>query len=173
MEKRSRGLLLDVNESAKTVALTQEYLHPAGFVSETLGSVTLLPDGHVFVGWGTQPYFTEFAPDGTLIWDGQLPINCRSYRAFPSAWTGTPTDKPRVVARTNPAGGFVVRVSWNGATEVARWNVMAGTHGSMSQVGSQEWDGFETVIVVNSQGPSFQVVALDAAGKEIGRSEVV
>ena len=24
----------------------------------------VLPDGHVFVGWGAEPWFTEFAPNG-------------------------------------------------------------------------------------------------------------
>jgi outer membrane protein assembly factor BamB len=173
-EKRSRGLLLDVDESAKTVGLTQAYLHPAAFVSQALGSVTLLPDGHVFVGWGDQPYFSEFAADGTLLLDGQLPINVRSYRALPASWTGTPTAKPAISARTNPAGGFVIRVSWNGATEVARWEVLGGPSvNKMSVVGSQVWGGFETAIVINSLGPSFQVVALDANGRELGRSEIV
>ena len=173
-EKRSRGLLLDVDESARTVGLTQAYLHPAAFVSQALGSVTLLPDGHVFVGWGDQPYFSEFAADGTLLLDGQLPINVRSYRALPASWTGTPTEKPTIVAKANPAGGFVIRVSWNGATEVARWDVLGGPSAKkMSIVGSQAWGGFETAIVINSQGPSFQAVAVDADGKQLGRSEIV
>ena len=173
-ERRSRGLLLDVDETAMTAALTQAYLHPAAFVSQALGSVTLLPDGHVFVGWGDQPYFSEFAADGTLLLDGQLPINVRSYRALPADWTGTPAARPVIVARANPAGGFVIRVSWNGATEVARWDVMGGANAhKMSVVGSQAWGGFETAVVVNSQGPAFQAVALDENGKELGRSEVV
>ena len=38
---------------------------------------------------------------------------------------------------------------------------------------ARHWGGFETAIVINSQGPSFQAVALDADGSELGRSEVV
>jgi hypothetical protein len=173
-EKRSRGLLLDVNESAKTVALTRAYLHPAGFISPALGSVSLLPDGRVFVGWGDQPYFSEFDSDGSLLLDGQLPIGVRSYRAFTADWVGRPTTKPRIVAKANPAGGFVVRASWNGATEIDHWQVLGGASGSsLEPVGTQRWTGFETAIAVNSTGPAFCAVALDAGGRELGRSEVV
>jgi Arylsulfotransferase (ASST) len=173
-EKRSRGLLLAVDESARKVALTRAYLHPAAFISNTLGSVSLLDDGRVFVGWGDQPYFSEFAADGTLLLDGQLPIGVRSYRAFTVDWVGRPTTKPKVVAKANPAGGFVVRASWNGATEIDHWQVLGGaTASSLKPVGTQRWTGFETAIAVNSTGPSFCAVALDSNGHELGRSEVV
>jgi Arylsulfotransferase (ASST) len=173
-EKQSRGLVLSVDESAKRVDLTRAYLHPAGFIAGTLGNVQLLDDGGAFVGWGSQSYFSQFAPDGTLILDGQLPVGVRSYRAYLADWVGRPADAPRIVAQSNPAGGFVVHVSWNGATEVARWTVLAGEDGSsLSAVGSEAWTGLETVIEVNSEGPAFCAVALDAKGREIGRSPVV
>jgi hypothetical protein len=173
-EQRSRGLILNVDESSKTVSLAQDFLHPAGFVSPALGSVTRLDDGRVFVGWGDQPYFSEFDSNGTMLLDGQLPIGVRSYRAFTVDWAGTPTGKPSVVAKQNPSGGFAVRVSWNGATEVATWQVLGGASPSqLEPVGEQIWTGFETAIAVNSVGPSFQVVALDSSGHELGRSDVV
>jgi hypothetical protein len=173
-ERRSRALLLDVDESARTVALTRAYEHPAAFVSPTLGSVTRLRDGRIFVGWGGQPYFSEFAPDGTLLLDGQLPIGVRSYRAFTTDWIGRPRTKPAVAAKANPVGGFVVRASWNGATEIDHWQILGGRSASkLTPVGGQRWAGFETAIAVNSTGPAFQAVAVDAAGRELGRSEVI
>ena len=36
----------------------------------------------MFVGWGTDPYFSEFAPDGTLLLDGAMIKGAPSYRAF-------------------------------------------------------------------------------------------
>jgi outer membrane protein assembly factor BamB len=173
-EKPSRALLLSLDTKAKQVNLTQAYVHPAAFLAETLGSVQLLPDGRVFVGWGDQPYFSEFAPDGTLLLDGQLPFAVRSYRAFVADWSGNPSERPRVAAHANPAGGFVVYASWNGATEIDRWTVLAGqSSSSLTPVGSQQWTDFETAIAVNSTGPWFCAVALDANGKELGRSEVI
>jgi hypothetical protein len=166
--------MLNVNESAKTVSLVQDYLHPAAFVSPALGSVTRLDDGRIFVGWGDQPYFSEFDSDGTMLLDGQLPVGVRSYRAFTVDWVGTPSGRPAVVAKQNPSGGFVIRASWNGATEIARWQVLGGPSPSRLQpVGEQIWTGFETAIAVNDVGPSFQAVALDSSGNELGRSAVV
>ncbi|MGH2888631.1 MAG: arylsulfotransferase family protein [Solirubrobacteraceae bacterium] len=170
----SRALLLSVDTTAKSVELKQAYEHPAAFNSGTLGSVQLLHDGRVFVGWGDQPYFSEFAADGTLLLDGQLPVGVRSYRAFTADWVGHPSDRPRIVARANPATGFVIHASWNGATEIDHWTVLGGAQqSSLAPVGSQQWSGFETVIAVKSKGPYFCAVALDEHNNELGRSEVV
>jgi hypothetical protein len=127
----------------------------------------------VFVGWGDQPYFSEYAADGTMLLDGQVPAGTHSYRTFTQDWVGHPTDQPRIAARADPAGGFVVHASWNGATEIARWTVLAGAdRSSLAPVGSQEWTGFETTIAVNSNGPYFVAVAQDANGRELGRSGI-
>jgi hypothetical protein len=172
-EKQSRGILLSVDENAMHVALQHQYLHPSGADSTALGSVQLLPDGRVFVGWGDQPYFSEYAADGTMLLDGQVPAGTHSYRTFTQDWVGHPTDQPRIAARADPAGGFVVHASWNGATEIARWTVLAGAdRSSLAPVGSQEWTGFETTIAVNSNGPYFVAVAQDANGRELGRSGI-
>lgn len=170
----TRALQLNVDESAMTVSLIRAFQNPTGFSSGTLGSVQLLPDGNVFVGWGSQPYFSEFASDGTLLAHGEMPIGTRSYRAFLVDFVGHPADKPRIVAKAYEAGGYVVYVSWNGATELASWRIEAGPHPrALKPVGSSPWTGFETSIVVASQGPSFQAVALDSDGHELGRSEIV
>lgn len=125
-EKQSRGLLLFLDVKGKHVSLKQAYLNPAGFLASNQGSVQLLADGRVFVGWGDQPYFSEFAPDGTLLMDGELPLNVQSYRAYTYDWTGKPSEPPHAAVRANPAGGSIVYMSWNGATEVQRWTVLAG-----------------------------------------------
>jgi outer membrane protein assembly factor BamB len=172
-EKQSRGLVLSVDENAMTVSLEHEYVHPSGIDSTALGSVQLLPDGRVFVGWGDQPYFSEFTPGGTMLLDGQMPAGTRSYRAFTQDWVAKPTSQPKIAARADPAGGFVVHASWNGATEIDHWTVLAGAHASsLSPVGSEEWTGFETTIAVNSNGPYFVAVAEDSRGRELGRSAV-
>jgi hypothetical protein len=170
----SRGLLLSVDQSAMTVSLTQEFKAPTGFYAGTLGSVQLMSNGNVFVGWGTQPYFTEFASDGTQLMFGQLPLGTRSYRAFLVDWVGAPADKPAIIAKAYAAGGYQMYVSWNGATEIDRWRIDAGpTAHTLKPVGTSPWTGFETTIVVDAVGPSFQAVALDVHGKELGKSAVV
>lgn len=169
----SRGLLLSVDEQAMSASLTHEYTHPARFVAGTLGSVQLLANGNVFVGWGSQPYFSEFNNDGMMLWDAELPIGMRSYRAFLVDWVGRPTDPPLLVVKENPAGGLVAYVGWNGATEVARWRILAGARKTaLSPIAEQAWAGLETPIVMQEGGAHFQAVALDAHGNELGRSAI-
>ena len=74
----------------------------------------------------------------------------------------------------NPAGGSVVYASWNGATAVATWTVLAGkTADAVAHIGSQRRTGFETTITVNAAGPYFAVKALDAGNRVLGRSPTV
>jgi hypothetical protein len=173
-EPQSRALLLNVDTTAMRVTLRRDFTHPAGLLVDNQGSVQLLPDGEVFVGWGAQPYFSQFASGGELLLDGEMPVDDQSYRAFTFSWTGRPPGGPAVVARANPARGSAVYVSWNGATDVATWTVLAGNNRSgLATVGSQPRAGFETVISVDSDGPYFVVTAQDATGRQLGRSAVV
>ena len=137
-EAQSRAILLDLDTSAMRATLKKSYTHPAGLAAANQGSMQVLPDGRVLVGWGNLPYFSEFAADGTLLMDGQFPVGDQSYRAFTADWTGHPTDKPAVAARVNPAGGSVVYASWNGSTELDSWTVLAGrTASALAKAGSQ------------------------------------
>jgi hypothetical protein len=173
-EKQSRALVLHVDTGTMRVTLRRAYAHPAGLLADNQGSVQLLPDGRAFVGWGAQPYFSEFAGNGELLLNGQFPLNDQSYRAFTSSWSGHPPDRPAVVVRPNPARGSAVHVSWNGATEVETWAVLAGKNPSaLAAAGSQRRAGFETMISVNSEGPYFAVTAHDAGGQQLGRSATV
>jgi hypothetical protein len=173
-EKESRGIVVDLDTSAMKATLKRAYTHPAALAAANQGSVQVLADGRVLVGWGNLPYFSEFTAAGTLLLDGQFPIGDQSYRAFTAAWTGHPTDKPAAAARVNPAGGSTVYASWNGATELHGWTVLAGSSaGRLTQVGSQRRSGFETAITVNSEGRYFAVTANDASGNVLGQSATV
>jgi len=173
-EPQSRGILLHLDTGTMAATLQRSYVHPAGLAAANQGSMQVLADGEVLVGWGNLPYFSQFTADGTLILDGQFPVGDQSYRTFTAAWTAHPTDQPAVAARVNPAGGSVVYASWNGATQVSTWTVLAGpTAGALATVGSQQRSGFETTITVNSAGPYFAVIAADADRHELGRSATV
>ncbi len=173
-EPQSRAILLSLDIAAMRATLRRSYIHPAGLAAANQGSVQVLADGAVLVGWGNLPYFSQFTAKGVLILDGQFPVGDQSYRAFTAGWTGHPTDKPAAAARVNPAGGSVVYASWNGATEVNTWTVLAGkTADALAKVGSQPRGGFETVITVNSAGPYFAVTAQDVGNLVLGRSATV
>jgi hypothetical protein len=69
----------------------------------------------------------------------------------------------------------MVYASWNGATQVARWQVLAGADsGHLTAAGALvPRSGFETSIAVPSAGPFFEVRALDSSGKALGTSRAV
>lgn len=173
-EPRSRALVLKVDTRAMRVRLLRAYAHPAGLLADNQGNIQLLPDGGAFVGWGAQPYFSQFAAGGELVLDGEFPAGDQSYRAFTFNWSGHPAGRPAVVAHPNAARGSVVYVSWNGATEVDTWKVLAGQKpAALAEAGTQRRAGFETMISVNSEGPYFAVTAHDRSGRQIGRSVTI
>jgi hypothetical protein len=174
-EKRSRAIVLDVDTSAMRVKLRRQYVHPdISLLATAMGSAQVLSDGGMFVGWGTEPYFSQFSEDGQLLLDGRLPADDPSYRAFTYAWTGRPAEPPAVAARASANGGATVYASWNGATDVRAWTVLAGkTRTSLAEVGSAPRTGFETAITVKSRGPFFAVEPRDATGMALARSAPV
>ena len=173
-EPQSRALVLNIDEKTMTCSLERAFVHPARLLASNQGSVQVLADGGVGVGWGAEPYFSRFSADGELLVDGRFPTNIQSYRALVAEFSATPTELPTVVVGANPPMGSSVYVSWNGSTDVTTWRVLAGSDAErLSAAGTAEWADFETAVAVESLGPYFQVVGLDNAGREIGRSEVV
>jgi len=174
VEKQSRGLLLALDEQRRTVTLSRQFLHPSPAVrTSALGSVQLLPDGHVFMGWGMGPYASEFLADGTLIYDLKIyGGGTRSYRAFRSPWSGRPSGDPALAVE--PASdGMNLYVSWNGDTEVRRWRVLLGSaRDRLSADTVAARSGFETTITVSRRARYVAVAGLDADDRELGRSSV-
>jgi hypothetical protein len=169
----SRGLVLSLDQANHTAKLVKEYAHGDDFDAAYMGSLQLLGNGNVFVGWGSQPYFSEYTKQGRLLLDGVLPSPDLTYRATLDQWTGVPLTRPSAAAQTAD-GKTTVYASWNGATELASWRVMAG--GSATQleaVATATKSGFETAISVPSGDRVFQAEALGAFGQVIGRSAVI
>jgi hypothetical protein len=173
-ESQSRGLILNLNLSNMTVSLQRQYTNPARLLAPNQGSMQILPDGRVFVGWGAQPYFSEFSQDGQMLLDGRFPTDDQSYRTYSFSWEGQPTDTPALVVGPNGAGGQVAYVSWNGATGIVRWQILAGKDPSSLQPAANALrSGFETAINVNNPGPYYAAVAFGAGNRELGRSQPV
>jgi hypothetical protein len=174
-QPESRGLVLAVDDATGTVSLVHAYPHPGNALrAGALGSVQVLPDGHIFVGWGVHAWYTEFEPDGTAVLDGNLTGSAtQSYRAFRFPWTGRPDDPPRVAVK--PIGeGMTVFAAWNGATEVSRWAVLAGNDPSrLRTVKVAAKAGFETPIAVAARARHVAVAALDAADRQLGISATI
>jgi Arylsulfotransferase (ASST) len=171
-EPQSRGLQLLLDETAKTVALKQQFTHPGGLLATSQGNMQQLDDGHFLIGWGALPYFTEFTATGEMIFDGKL-ASYQSYRAFRFPWTGMPTTTPTVVGR-RVGSNLQVFASWNGATDVAKWEAYAGAGAAaLTRVGAVARTGFETSVSVAASGAFVAVHALDSAANVLGISPTI
>ncbi len=166
----SRGLVLKLDQSARTASLVHEYGRSYGLESEYMGDIQPQPDGNVFVGWGSEPYISEFSASGKALWDVALPGPNLSYRAELGSWVGEPATPPAGAAR-HGGSGTTVYASWNGATQVASWRVLASSAGgTMRTLARAPRRGFETAIPVAASASRFEVQALDARGRVLGTS---
>ena len=84
-----------LDEQAKTATLVRAFKHPLGLLSASQGNVETLPNGNLFVGWGSQRWFTEFDAQGNVVFDGRLARGNDNYRAFRYPWAGRPVARRR------------------------------------------------------------------------------
>ncbi len=170
----SRGMVLQLDEEAKTATLVQEYIHPTDILSISQGNMQVLPNGNVFIGWGSAPVFSEFDAEGNLIFNGRFPQGANTYRAYRFPWVGTPGAPPDIAVETGLGDDLTVYVSWNGATEVVEWEVLAGPdQAGLAPAARGAKIGFETALEVTTAEPYLAVRALDADGEVLGVTEPI
>ncbi len=130
---------------------------------------------------------SEFSREGELLFSASFPPEVESYRAFRFPWRGEPQrgrggggERPALVAERVGGGeeGLVrAYASWNGATEVASWELLGGSDpkgGIMHTLGEVvEKEGFETAIEVRTSEPHVGVRARDASGRVLGTSSAI
>jgi Arylsulfotransferase (ASST) len=173
VDDQSYGLVLELDEDEMSATRVRRYAHPDKVLSETQGNVQVLPNSNVFIGWGSEPVLSEFASDGELLFNASFPPEAESYRAFRFPWSGQPDDDPAVVAEPGADDKVTLYVSWNGATEVATWQVLAGSNPEELQVvASVPRKGFETVITVETTEAYVGVRAKNDSGRVLGTSRV-
>jgi len=172
---QSRGILVALNQKTGTETLVSEFEHPGtALKAGSQGNVQSLPSGDLFLGWGAEPWFSEFSPSGQLLYDAHMPPGDQSYRAYRFAWTGTPGGAPAIAASAAKNGPVTVYASWNGATQIASWRVLAGPSPSqLAAVASAGRSGFETAIATPGPEAYVQVQALDATGAVLGTSPAI
>ena len=161
----SRGLVLKLNSVTHTATLVAQYGagHP-GLETANQGDTQVLPNGNVLVGWGGQPWFSEYSKSGTLLLDAVLPSPDITYRAYVKPWVGTPFFPPSGAARS-AKGKTTVYASWNGDTQVVAWKVLAGPNAKhLTSVATRAKSGFETSIGLSKSRKMFKVQALDSSG---------
>jgi hypothetical protein len=172
VHRQSRALELRLDATHHTASLAAEFTHTPGLLSSFEGDVDPLADGNDFVGWGQQPYVSEFSATGTMLFDARFADDNTSYRAFREPWSGTPRTPP-AVAMSVMGRTSTVYASWNGATTVSAWRVLTGPRAkALRNAGTFPRTGFETAMHVVRR--SFAAVqALDARGRVLGTSRTV
>ena len=121
------------------------------------------------IGWGVQPYIDEYSAGGRLLFGASVPpLLSRVSRT----WSAQPASTPALAVEPGSGrGSTVAYVSWNGATHLARWRVLAGrSRQQLAPVASAARSGFETAIPLPGSGPWFQVQALGPNGTVLGSS---
>jgi Arylsulfotransferase (ASST) len=173
VHSQSRGLVLAVNTQTKTDTVVAEYHHPTPLAAGSQGDIQALENGDLFIGWGAEPYFSEFSAGGQLLYDAHMHGTYQSYRTYRFAWTGAPSEAPAIAA-AKTGSQITVYASWNGDTRTASWQVLAGpTASQLTPVASAARSGFETAVATPVAEAYVAVQALGAAGEVLGTSRTI
>lgn len=166
--KESRALKVHLDFAMKHATLKRAYRHRPPVLAGSQGNVQLLPDGNVFVGWGAADRFSEYTAAGRQLFSGRFASPANSYRAYRFPWTGDPTWAPAIAARRSASARHdYVYASWNGSTEVVKWQVLGSKNknGQFAKLGAPaRRASFQTRIRVAKEH-YFKVEALDSRGQ--------
>jgi len=170
-EKQSRGLLLKPDYTTKTVSLVKAFVNPTKtLLAPAQGNTLKLPEGNWLMGYGNLPNFTEYDAAGDVLLDGTLGPNVQDFRTYLSPWSGHPSSPPAITAKRN-GSSVTVLTSWNGATEVASWQVLAGASpSSLTALRTVPRSGFQTLATVTTSAAYIETRALDSNGNMLGSS---
>jgi hypothetical protein len=146
---------------------------PGGLFPVALGSARPSRGGTTLVSWGTSRWITEVTTAGAVIHAVRIPAS--TYRAVRHAWVGRPLGRPRLAVRRRGRATVDLWASWNGATEIRSWQVLAGRRrGALRPAGRPApFRDLETRLRARVRGPYVAVRALDRRGRSLGRSAVV
>jgi hypothetical protein len=168
VHRQSRVIFVRLDTARKTATLARYVVHRPARLAINQGNAQLLPQGHVLVGWGHEPYVTEFDGRGRVVFELTFGSGTESYRVFRYGWSARPVTRPAVAVR-----GRRLFVSWNGATEVHSWQVLGGpSREDLAPFRTVLKRGFETPAPAPAS-PWLVVRALDRSGRTLGWSRVI
>jgi hypothetical protein len=169
--RQSRGLVLKLDVKEMRATIVHTYVHDPPLLSVDQANMQRLPNGHFVIGWGHQPYVSEVGPHGRQLFDLRFGTGSHvdSYRAYRFRWTGRPVRPPDLAVDDEK-----VYVSWNGATEVRKWQLLAGPDKKrLRPVRTVPKRGFETAIPLEIDTGWIAVRALDRRDRPLQRSVAV
>ncbi|KAM5504803.1 hypothetical protein McanMca71_003555 [Microsporum canis] len=174
--KPTTGLVLDLDLSTKKVSLNRMVWNSERpVVSRAQGSYQILGNDHILMGQGAIPVIEEYDANGAIVMDARFGLDntVTSYRAYRSAWVGTPKTKPSVkVCGADPNGAVVLYVSWNGATNVEAWKVYSSSDSGEQEIATVQKNGFETRMELQMAGSKFVVQSVGGPNDGV-KSDVI
>jgi hypothetical protein len=171
---QSRVIWIHLDTATMRATLVKAITHPAALSVPAQGNAQALDNGDTFVGWGELGRVSEFDPQGKLVFDATLPGSDDTYRGYRFQWTSHPDTLPTAIAQHAGRRKTTVHAIWNGATEVARWRILAGRSAAkLSPVRTVAWNGLDTTTKVGGVPKELQIVALDARGSVIAMSKPI
>jgi hypothetical protein len=166
---QSRAIFLHLNRKTWKARLVRKFIHRPSILAINQGNAQRLANGNVLVGWGHTPYVTEYDKRSRVVLDLRFGRGADSYRAFRFPWIGRPLTRPAVAIERGRA-----YVSWNGATKVARWQIVAGrSPRNLEPFRTIPKRGFETSFPISPDLSWISVRALDRGGRLLGTSRTV
>ena len=144
-----------------------------GYFPPAVGSARVQPNGNTLISWGTTPRITEVTRTGRVVY--ALRLQGWTYRAVRTRWRGFPLGRPALAARRRPGAAVDLWASWNGATQIRRWRVLVGqTADDMRPLAHRfQFTDLETRMTVRTRAQFVAVAALNASGRELGRSRAM
>ena len=174
IHRQSRAVRIALDFKTHEARLASVFTHhDPPLLAASQGNVQTLADGNTLVGYGGVPAISEYARNGALLFDAHQPFDLIFYRAFRHPWSGQPLNPPAVLASLNNTDEeTIVHASWNGATAVASWRVLAGQHPtSLSAQATIPVSGFESSTALPVRYVYVAVQALDSAGRVLDTSQ--
>jgi hypothetical protein len=170
----SKGLVIRLNHVNHTASLVRAALPPGQLWAQTQGDLELLPGGDSWLGWGDTGEISEVSPSGKVLYVAHSPADTQIYRALRFSWFGEPLTPPALAVAAGAAGSLALYASWNGATNLASWRVLAGASPTALQpVYTARSTGFETSLKAARSAAFVAVEALNAKGAVLASSAPV
>jgi hypothetical protein len=172
----SRGARWQLDESAMTATLVEERRHVPDLFTPIVGNNTEMPNGNTMISFGTTGTATEYQGQTPVFETDYADPTVFTYRTYREVWHATPAEPPALAVQRTATDAATAWMSWNGATEVASWRLLAGRSlSSLHEVATATRSGFETSLnaSLTTGDTVFAAEAVGATGGVIGTSFAV
>jgi len=172
--QNGRGIAYRLDDTAHTATAVTTWNHSPGVFGVIVGSNRLLDNGDELVSYGSTGTATEYDKTGAKVWESQFGDGAWPYRTLRvEGWHALPAEPP-ALASDRSGTAVTGYASWNGATDVASWVLLAGPSADQLRPVSAVTprSGFETTLTgtVTAQDTVLVAEARDGSGGVLRRS---